>query len=365
MRYFLNTYYTYICIKESSINQYAEYSENSRFFKLFYGKKMILILLFGGTVLNKIYDMIIIGGGTAGMTAAIYGHRAGKNILIIEKSFFGGQIITTSEIENYPGFSSINGASFASELYNQLKRTDVSQISDEVIDLKHSGNMWEVCCTTASYLTRSVVIAAGTKNRKLGLDGEDKYTGHGLSYCATCDGAFFKGQTTAVAGGGNTALEEALYLSLLCKKVYLIHRNGRLSADASLSERVYDSDNIHIMFNTRIIGLYGKTSLEKIEILTSCAPSEPDQTEFAEVIDIKGLFVAIGQIPQNHPFENAVILDENGYIKADESCHTSASGVFAAGDCRSKQLRQLVTAASDGAVSASEAVKWLNSRTDS
>lgn len=310
--------------------------------------------------MEEIYDIIIIGGGTAGMTAAIYGHRSGKKILIIEKNLFGGQIISTSEIENYPGLPSANGASFASELYGQIKNIGVSQIYDEVISLSREKRRWNIRCRSDVYFGRAVIIAAGTKNRKLGLTGEDGYTGRGLSYCATCDGAFFKDKTTAVAGGGNTALEEALYLSLLCSKVYIIHRGNSFSADSSLCRRVYDTDNIHIMLNTRILGLHGKFSLEKIEILSHSHPALPDHNQYAEALDIDGLFVAIGQIPQNQPFKNTVFTDKDGYIKADENCHTNAPGIFAAGDCRAKKLRQLVTAASDGAIAASEAVKWLN-----
>lgn len=313
--------------------------------------------------MKTIYDIIIIGGGTAGMTAAIYGYRSGKDILIIEKSFFGGQIISTSEVENFPGFSSIKGYSFASELHQQISAADISQAYDEVTSVRPGDGLWTVSCRKSSYSGRTVIIAVGTKNRKLGIDGEERYTGHGLSYCATCDGAFYKNQSVAVVGGGSNALEEALYLSLLCKTVYLIHRRDKFSGEHELQRRISETENIKALFNTEVTGLHGNDRLEKLELSAANAAvsgAENRDEKSTETLNISGLFVAIGQIPQNEIFSQMVEIDSNGYIIAGEDCRTSAYGIFAAGDCRTKDLRQLVTAASDGAVAATEAIRLIN-----
>ncbi len=361
--------------------------------------------------MEKIYDIIIIGGGTAGMTAAIYGCRLGKRILIVEKNFFGGQIISTSEIENYPAFSSASGYAFATELHSQIEALNAEQVTDEVTSLQKeaTSGCWRVICKKRLYSARAVIIASGTESRKLGLVGEDKLLGHGISHCATCDGALYKNRTVAVVGGGNTALEEALYLSLLCKKVYLIHRRSVFTGDLSLQHRIYDTDNIQLLLNSRIVALHGKDRLQSVELCacgqSSGKPSKENSNadsgctanndtkrnaagasdnrlpaenmssrqlentgsnqlgnainHSTEKLEIDALFVAIGQIPQNQPFADAVSLDPHGYIVAGENCHTNAPGVFAAGDCRTKDLRQLVTAASDGAVAATEAIKYL------
>ena len=316
--------------------------------------------------MKKIHDIIIIGGGIAGMTAGLYGHRSGRDILIIERAFFGGQIISTSEIENYPGFTSIAGHSFASELYSQIADMDIPHVSDDVSRIEADGDSWHIICSKGSYYCRSLIIATGTVSRKLGLPEEEKYIGHGLSYCATCDGAFHKNKAVAVVGGGSNALEEALYLSLLCKTVYLIHRSDRFTGEYELQRRVMETPNIEIMFNTTVTGLKGDSRLQAVETVSrpvciedSENASDCNSTSASE-IEVTGLFVAIGQIPQNESFASAVRLDPQGYIEAGEDCRTSASGIFAAGDCRTKELRQLVTAAADGAVAAGEAAKYLN-----
>lgn len=317
----------------------------------------------------KIYDMIIIGGGTAGMTAAIYAHRAKRDLLIIEKAFFGGQIISASEVENYPGFKPSSGYDFAMEISEQIDSMNITKISDEVSAIlrtteKHDADkeqkaiikpLWQILCGKSTYLCRTVIIAVGTVNKKPGLPYEEKYVGHGLSYCATCDGAFYKDKTVAVMGGGNSAMEEALYLALLCKNVYLIHRRDKLKGEKSLQDRIFASDNIEVLFNTEIVSLHGDRKLEKIEI----SGSDERKNHETSVLQIDCLFVAIGQVPQNSAFSKTVELDKNGYIIAGEDCHTSTAGIFAAGDCRAKALRQLVTAAADGARAASEAIKYL------
>ena len=308
----------------------------------------------GGTALKKKYDIAIIGGGTAGLTAAIYCCRAGKKTVIIEKSAYGGQIISSSEVANYPAFSPSTGYNFAAELYDQVKELNVDFISDNVTGIV-SQTPYRIKLLSLEYESgwlesECVIIATGTESRQLGLANEKKYTGHGLSYCAVCDGAFHKGKTVAVIGGGSTALEEALYLSFLCEKVHIIQRSSAFTAEQSLAEDVSKKENIEIHFNTTVTALYGNDRLERIKIMS-------EGTSFE--LRINGLFVAIGRIPQNRNFDNLIALDKDGYIIAGDNCHTSIPGIFAAGDCRTKELRQLVTAASDGAVASLEAIKYL------
>ena len=304
--------------------------------------------------MKEVYDIVIIGGGTAGMTAAIYGCRAGKKVLITEGGFFGGQIISTPEIENYPGLLSSKGHTFASDLYQQIEGLGVEKANDEILSAAYEGSLFTVSGKSASYIGRTLIIAVGTKNRKLNLPGEEALTGRGISYCATCDGAFCKGAEVAVVGGGSTALEEALYLSLLCEKVYLIHRRDRFSGEKSLAKRVCSSDNITVLLDAEIKALNGESRLDSIDVSFGGASGPTTRR-----LSVKGLFVAIGQIPQNTPFANLTDIDSHGYIIADETCRTRTPGVFAAGDCRTKELRQLVTAAADGAVAAANAAKFL------
>lgn len=307
--------------------------------------------------MNNIYDIAIAGGGTAGMTASIYGSRAGKNILLIEKSFYGGQIISSPEVENYPAFSPSTGYDFAIELHQQVCDLDIEQLNDEVTGIdKYNdefGRCWLVKCTDGAYPARSVIIASGTAGRSLSLPGEEKFLGHGISYCAVCDGAFHKGKATAVVGGGNTALEEALYLSFICEKVYLIQRGSALTAEETLVKDVLKTQNITVMLNTEILQLHGNDNLERIRLASSGSSFD---------LKISGLFVAIGRIPQNQMFADLIELDNEGYIIAGEDCHTNVPGIFAAGDCRTKELRQLVTAAADGARASSEALKYLQKK---
>lgn len=306
--------------------------------------------------MDKIYDIVIIGGGTAGMTSAIYGHRSGKNVLIIEKSFLGGQIITASEVENYPAFPPSSGYDFAQSITSQINDMGISRASDTITGIDsffHDGaKCWNITGSNDIYKSRAVIIATGTEKRKLGLDGEEKFLGSGLSYCATCDGAFYKDKTAAVIGGGNSAMEEAIYLSSICSIVYLIYRKGELSGEKSLRDKISRRPNIQRIPNTNILSLNGKRRLEKIELSTSEAAVTALETD--------AVFIAIGQIPQNKPFSKVIKLDKNGYIEAGSNCHTSVRGIFAAGDCRTKDFRQLVTAAADGAVAAAEAVKYID-----
>ena len=297
------------------------------------------------------YDIIIVGAGPAGLTAGIYAARANKKVLVLEALSYGGQIINTPSIENYPGEKNISGFDFATNLYNQSKELGVEIIFQKVIDIKND-KIKEVITNKESFKTKSIIIATGCENRKLGLPNEDSLIGKGISYCATCDGNFYKNKTVAVVGGGTTAIEDALYLSDIVNKVYLIHRRDSFRAEEKIVNLLKEKTNIEFVLNSNIVKINGESNLESIEI----SNGNDNKT-----LNIDGLFIAIGRIPENENFKNLVDVDENGYIIAKENCKTNVSGIFVAGDNRTKEVRQLVTATSDGAIAAIEAVKYLNS----
>lgn len=298
------------------------------------------------------YDLIIVGAGPAGLTAAIYGRRADKKVLVLEANSYGGQIISASDIENYPGESHISGYDFATKLYNQVKDLGAEIIFEKVIDVK-DGKYKEVLTGKNVYKSKTVILATGSFNRKLGLDKEEDYIGKGISYCATCDGAFFKNKDVAVVGGGNTALQDALYLSDIVNKVYIIHRRDSFRGDEKTVNDLKKRDNVVFVYNSNVIELIGDEKLQEIVV--------KDNSGKIANINIEGLFVAIGRIPENRNFSKLIDLDELGYAKANENCHTKTDGIFVAGDNRAKSLRQLVTATSDGGVAATEAIKYINS----
>lgn len=306
--------------------------------------------------MNKIdYDIIIVGAGAAGMTAAIYGVRSGKSILLIEEKMYGGQIINTPQVENYPGIETISGASFATNLYNQAKGLGAEYLSGKVTEIKDCGDTKEVTVNDNSYKAESVIIATGARNRTLNVPGEIKLTGKGVSYCATCDGMFFRNRDVAVVGGGNTALEDALFLSDYCNKVYIIHRRETFRGEKQLEESLRAKENVVFLLNRVVEEIQGKETLESIIV------KEKDGDK-SEKISINGLFIAVGQVPDNDVFSNIVELDEYGYIAAGEDCKTNCEGVYAAGDCRTKSIRQLTTATSDGAVAALGACSYINTK---
>ena len=299
------------------------------------------------------YDMIIIGAGTAGLSAAIYGRRSGKNVLVIEKLSYGGQIINTPEIENYPGIQKISGFEFATALNKQAKDLGAEIVSGDVTSVSANGPdnaSFKVVTNKAEYEGSKVIIATGSKNRPLGLEHEKEWIGKGISYCATCDGMFFRGKTVAVAGGGNTALEDAAFLSNYCEKVYLIHRRNELRGEQKLQDNLREKENVEFVLNVAIDGIDGQDRLSSINV-------SDKETGEKRNIPIDGLFIAIGQMPQNEVFVPLVELDDKGYIIAGEDCKTKTPGVYAAGDCRTKEVRQLTTAAADGAVAALAASK--------
>ena len=298
------------------------------------------------------YDIIIVGAGPAGLTAAIYAKRASKKVLVIEEKNYGGQIINTLNIENYPAEPHISGFDFATKIYNQAKELGAEIIFDKVEKIKDNKKNKEIITTKNTYKTKTIILATGTTNRKLNLDGEDQLLGKGISYCATCDGAFYKNKNVAVVGGGNTAIEDAIYLSDIVDKVYLIHRRDEFRASESNVNILKEKNNIEYIYNSNITKIKGNDKLESIEVTNS----EGKTTK----ITLDGLFVAIGRTPETKIFSELVNTNDEGYILAKENCQTNISGIFVAGDNREKELRQLVTATSDGAIAATAAVKYIN-----
>ena len=294
------------------------------------------------------YDIIIIGAGPSGMSAALYALRANKKVLLLEKECFGGQIINASNIENYPALSNVSGYDFATNLYNQIKSLGVILKYEEVLEVTDKK---EVITRKDTYKGKNIIIATGLKKRKLNLENEDKLLGSGISYCATCDGNFYKNKNVAVVGGGNTALEDALYLSNIASKVYLIHRRDNFRGEKKLISEVKEKNNIELILNSNITKIIGEDNLNSIEIT--------DNRNNISRLEIDGLFIAIGNIPDNNRFKNIIDLDENGYIIANANLKTKTDNIYVAGDTRVKTLRQLVTATSDGAIAATEIIKEM------
>lgn len=299
------------------------------------------------------YDIIIIGAGTAGMTAAIYGVRSGKSVLLIEEKIYGGQIVSTPEIENYPGTLSISGASFATNLYNQVKELGAEYLNAKVTGIKDCGETKEVITVEKHYVSRAVIIATGSKNRTLNLSNETELIGKGVSYCATCDGMFFRNRDVAVVGGGNTALEDALFLSNYCNKVYIIHRRDTFRGEKHLEEVLKLKENVEFVLDSFVEQINGEKMLESVNVRNIV-------NDEIHKISISGLFIAVGRMPDNSAFSNLINLDEHGYIIANEDCRTNCQGIFAAGDCRTKMVRQLTTATSDGAVASLGACTYID-----
>ena len=281
------------------------------------------------------YDCLIIGGGLAGLTAAIYTARAGLSTAVIEGEQCGGQAVMADLVENYPGFVG-SGYELAEKTEQQAENVGVEIIYDEIESVDFEGKVKKAVGFEKSYEGKFVIVATGAKHKRAGFQGEENFTGAGVSYCAVCDGAFFADMEVAVIGGANTAVSEAIYLSNICKKVYLIYRKDKLTADHTLLARLNTTGNIEVLYNIIPVKVDGNDNVEKLI------------TDKGE-LSVKGVFVAVGFNPSTTIFENKLELDEYGYIKTDSNLATNVSGVFAVGDCRTKQLRQMITAASDGA----------------
>ena len=301
------------------------------------------------------HDIIIVGAGTAGLSAAIYGLRAGKSVLVLEQASYGGQIINTPEIENYPAIQKISGFEFATNLYNQAKNLGAEFAFEKVEGIEDKGRFKEVKTKDKSYEGKAVILATGAKNRSLGVEKEEELVGKGISYCATCDGMFYRGKVVAVNGGGNTAVEDATFLSDYVQKVYVIHRRDEFRADKAEVDRLTSKPNVELVLNSTVKRLESDASG-----LTGVVVVNKDGEE--RTLKVDGLFVAIGQAPDNQAFSDLVELDGKGYISAGESTLTKTPGIFTAGDCRTKAIRQLATAVSDGAVAGLAAVSYINEK---
>lgn len=291
------------------------------------------------------WDIIIVGAGPAGLTAALYALRANKKVLIFEAKTYGGQIINAACIENYPGIDKISGFDYATNLYNQVVNLGAEFKFETVLKVDENRVVYT---NKDTYQAKSIILATGAENRKLKIAREEQLVGRGISYCATCDGNFYKGKDVAVVGGGNTALEDAIYLSNLANKVYLIHRRDEFRADDKIVLEVKEKDNIELVVNSNVVELVGDEFLESIVV---------DNNGTTRKIDVSGLFIAVGQEPKNEIFKNVVDLDDKGYIISDDGVHTKARGIYVAGDARVKELRQLTTAVSDGAIASVVAIR--------
>ncbi len=298
-----------------------------------------------------IYDIIVVGAGPAGLTAALYALRADKTVLVIEKSTPGGQITYSPKVENYPGFMEMSGNEFADLLLDQILAQGADFELGKVTEIKN-GEVKTVVTEDGEFTARAVIIATGVKHRMLGLEGENELVGRGISFCAVCDGAFYKNKTVAVMGGGNSALQEAILLSDTAKKVYVVQNLEKLTGEAKLQAIIEKKSNVEVILGTVVNALETEGGeLRAIEIIGGGKRSR---------LEIDGMFVAIGLIPENKPFESLAKLNDWGYFDSDESCTTATEGIFVAGDCRSKRIRQITTATADGAVAALAACEWLD-----
>lgn len=301
-----------------------------------------------------IYDVIIVGGGPAGYTAALYSSRANLKTLLIERFFSGGQMATTEIMENYPGFSEpINGLDLAMQMEAQAKRFGAEVVFDEVTDVELEGEIKTVTTAySSSFQGKTVILSMGASPRALGVKGEGTFKGRGVSYCATCDGALYKDMEVAIIGGGDTAVEDANYLARMCKKVYIIHRRDKLRATKVLQDKVFNNPKVEIIWDSVIDGILGNDTVEKLIVKNV-------KTDNLTTLDIEGVFVAIGSTPNAKLITDKVKMSDYGYILTDEYMRTNIPGVFACGDIREKPLRQVVTAASDGAIAAFFAEKHI------
>ena len=297
------------------------------------------------------YDIIIIGGGPAGLTAALYACRANKKTLVIEKETFGGQITFSPKVENIPGFISLTGNEFAEKLVEQVLEQGADVESCEALEIR-DGEVKTVVTDDGEYQGKTVIIATGAKHRMLGIDGEERFVGEGISFCAVCDGAFYKDKTVAVVGGGNSALQEAILLADTAKKVYVVQNLDFFTGEKKLVDQLERLDNIEIILGVTVDSFVGDNELEGVVIKNSAGETRS--------LEIDGLFVAIGLIPQNDAFKNVIKLDSRGYAEVDESCEAETNGIFVAGDCRTKKIRQVTTAAADGAIAALAACDYID-----
>ena len=299
------------------------------------------------------YDIIIIGSGPAGLSAAIYAQRACLDTIVIEKNgISGGQVLNTWEVDNYPGFPGVTGFELSRQFREHANKLGARVVQDEVVQVELSGNVKKVVCEEETYEARCVILASGAHHRTLEVPGEEELRGAGVSYCATCDGAFFRGRTVAVVGGGDAALEDAIFLARMGEKVYIVHRRDKLRGAKRLQERLQALENIEFVWNSETAAIEGNGQVEALRLRQTKTGEE-------KRLDVDGVFIAVGIAPESELYAGQLELDEQGYIRADESGQTSVPGVFAAGDVRTKALRQILTAASDGANCVASAERYL------
>jgi len=305
-------------------------------------------------VAENIYDILIVGSGPAGLTAAVYARRAGKSVMVLEKEVFGGQITHSPKVENYPGYLEMSGNEFAEKLLEQAQfqgaEIDLAEVTDVTVDDSGIKHVWT---DMGEYLCRALIIAAGSRHRELGVQHEQDYVGKGISYCAVCDGAFYAGKHVAVIGGGNSALQEAVMLAERCSQVTVVQNLAFLTGEEKLADKLSAMDNVDFIYSSVVEAVEGQDELERVILHNT-------ETGSSSPLEVDGIFVAIGQIPENGPFRNVAKLAMNGYFESGEDCTTMTPGVFVAGDCRQKNVRQITTATGDAAVAAVGACRWLD-----
>lgn len=298
-----------------------------------------------------ILDLLIAGGGAAGLTAAVYAARSGLNFVLVDlASSMGSQITQTEDVDNYTGFNKVNGMELVMKFYEHAKALDAPMENDEIQLITKENDIFNIKCAQKEYKAKTVIYCAGATHRKLGIKGEEEFLGRGVGYCAVCDGFFFRNKTAIVVGGGNTAITDALYLSKICKKVIVIHRGNSFSAENILVERLNKAENVEIRFNSEVSEIIGENLVNSVKL------------KDGSTIETNGVFIAIGIIPRNEAVKDIVNTDKSGYIVADESGKTSVDGLFVAGDVRTKHLRQIITACSDGANAVDSVNKYLEDR---
>lgn len=298
------------------------------------------------------YDIIVIGGGPAGLTAALYARRQNKSVLVLEKNSFGGQTVYSPKIENYPGFIEMSGVEFSDKLVDQVLNQGAELEMEEALSISVNGDIKTVKTDSGTYECKAVILACGAKHRLLGLENEEELIGNGISFCAVCDGAFYKDKTVAVIGGGNSALQEALLLCQTSKEVYVVQNLAFLTGETKLVEAIESKENAKIILSTIVTELIGDGQLSAIKLKNTESGTE-------SILEIDGMFTAIGLVPDNDAAKDLITLDERGYVVSDENTLTNVSGIFAAGDCRTKSVRQIATAISDGASAALAACRYI------
>jgi len=298
------------------------------------------------------YDIAVIGAGPSGLTAAVYATRAGKKVLIIESTSIGGQIASSPKVENFPTYKSISGMELGDKLFEQATSLGAELELAEITNVKKTDKGFELVHDGGKFEAKSVIIATGAKHRKLGLSNEEDFVGNGVGYCVVCDGEFYRGKDVAIVGGGNTALQSAIYLSNICRRVIILQNLAFLTGEKTYVEQLKTKKNVLTVLNTVVTKLNGSDKLESVEI---------NNNGNRQILKLDGLFINIGQQPDTKAFKNVCDINEYGYIIADESCTTKTPGVFVAGDCRTKRIRQLTTAVGDGSIAAISACSYVDS----